>query len=83
MEFSKYMRGGGDNLGGKLIDATLQCIALSLREQFLELKKGRPLLAPLFSARLATLEEACRVMNGTKRVSDDVTANLTRCKVFS
>ena len=81
MEFSKCLQGDGGRgvqFRGKLIDATL-----CLREQFLELKKGRPLLAPLFSARLATLEEACRVMNGTKRVSDDAIANLARSKAFS
>ena len=82
VEFSKYLQGGGGR-GGFRGNINWCHIALCLREQFLELKKGRPLLAPLFSSRLATLEEACRVMNGTKRVSDDAIANLTRCKVFS
>ena len=29
---------------------------------------GRPLLAPLFASRLATLDDACRKMDGLKRV---------------
>ena len=30
--------------------------------------EGRLLLAPLFSSRLATLEDACKKMDGVKRV---------------
>ena len=31
---------------------------------------GRPILAPLFASRLATLDDACRKMDGLKRVSE-------------
>ena len=80
MEFSKYLQVGvGGNLGGKLIDATLHCVYES---NFWNLRKVA-LSWPLSSRQGWQPWRRLVVMNGTKRVSDDAIANLTRCKVFS